>query len=90
MITIQFYAALRNRLNTDRIETEGNTLEKALANLRSRIQSEAGAALFDENGFVKSHFRLALNTQVIDSKKDREMPVREGDTIHIFPPAIGG
>ena len=89
-VTVQFYAALRIRLNTPGIEVEGATLEQALASLRSRIQPETGSALFDENGFVKSHFRVALNMRVVDCRKDHKTPVNEGDTIHVFPPAIGG
>jgi molybdopterin synthase sulfur carrier subunit len=83
MITILYFARLKEALGTAREEIALPQSVRDLAGLRSTLVSRGGAwaeALGD------GRIRAAVNQEMASG----ETPVREGDEIAFFPPVTGG
>ncbi|MFC1521281.1 MoaD/ThiS family protein [Elusimicrobiota bacterium] len=90
VITARFYAGLKNLVNAAGIRLKGKNVGEALEDMRSKIKPLQEKEIFDDTRLIKSHFRIALNQKILDNAKDLKVRVRNGDIIHIFPPAKGG
>jgi thiamine biosynthesis protein ThiS len=89
-ILVKLYTTLKDRLNTPVAELEGATVSQVINALVQLKKPDTEQILLDENGLVKSHFVLTLNSQILDHKSIGQVKVKEGDILHIFPPVSGG
>lgn len=89
-ILVKLYTTLKDRLNTPKIWLEGDNVAGVLEALKEAKKPDVENILFDEQGIVKNHFVLTLNSVILDHKKVKEAVIKEGDILHIFPPVSGG
>ena len=81
-ITVKFYTTLRKAAGTDTFACDAGTVRQAVG----AVKKEFGA------DFVKK-FRgcqIFLNSQNTAHLKGPSTKLRNGDTLHVFPPAAGG
>jgi sulfur-carrier protein len=72
-------------LNLQEGEKVGGLL-KDLCNANPRLQEK----LFDDGGAVKPYVLILKNGRNIDSLKNLDTEITEGDVISVFPPVAGG
>ena len=84
MITVLYFARLKEALNYSTEEMELPEGVKTIAQLKTHLaqRGEAWANLF--NG--KQTIRAAINHALVDN----EMAVKDGDEVAFFPPVTGG
>ncbi len=88
-VTVAVYTTLRDRLGFSRKDFEGKNLQDII-NAVCSLKKEIPGILLEENGRVKNHFVLTLNSQIIDTASLKKTKVKDGDVFHIFPPVSGG
>ncbi|WP_111641298.1 molybdopterin converting factor subunit 1 [Marinimicrobium alkaliphilum] len=82
MITVCFFASLREQLDTDQLIldiTEPTTVTEVLTHLRQR-----------DSGWMSALSSPSLLCAVNHSLVDRTAPVNPGDEVAFFPPVTGG
>lgn len=89
-VTVMVYTTLREKLGFSRKELEGRTVEELLLKLAAAGGKTVPGILFAENGAVRNHFVLALNSEIVDNGKTKKTKVKAGDVLHVFPPVSGG
>ena len=89
-ILVKLYTTLKDRLHTPVLAVEADTVEQVIASIVEMKKPETGQLLLDENGLVKNHFVLTLNSEILDHKHTGQAKLKEGDILHIFPPVSGG
>lgn len=89
-VMLRLYTTLKDRVGTGKIWVEGDHVAAVL----DRFVADQGAPvqeiLLDAQRQVRPHFVLALNSQVLDRSQLHQVPVQDGDLLHVFPPIAGG
>jgi molybdopterin converting factor small subunit len=88
-MTVKLYTTLRDKIGASRVDVDAGTAADAIRVLRERHPAAEGTLIGDD-GFVKNHFTLTLNSRILDPKKLEGVAVNDGDLLHIFPPIAGG
>jgi molybdopterin converting factor small subunit len=92
VITVRFYSLWRQHLGTDRVAIEADNLDDALTKLEDafgpRLRERLEAAGIHLDGRMQDHSLILLNGVSLRSLKSPDL--KEGDVLHIFPPALGG
>ena len=89
-ITVMIYTTLRDRLGFSKAELEGRTVHELLLKLAVSRKKNVSKILFEDDGAVRNHFVLTLNSEIVDNRKTGKVKVRAGDILHVFPPISGG
>ncbi|HBB66115.1 MAG TPA: hypothetical protein DEF68_05585 [Elusimicrobia bacterium] len=89
-ITVMVYTTLRARLGFSRTELEGGTVHELLLKLAVSGMTDISKMLFEDDGAVRNHFVLTLNSELLDNRKTKKVKVKAGDILHVFPPVSGG
>ncbi len=92
LVTVRFYSLWRSYLGTDTATVQADDIQDALtqletkfgARLRERLET-AGVHL---DGNIQDYSLILLNGITLRNLKSTAL--KEGDVLHIFPPAIGG
>lgn len=92
LITVRFYSLWRSYLGTDSTTLEGDDLQDALTQIEekfgSRLREKLRAAGVHLDGKIQDYSLILLNGISLRNLKSTDL--KEGDVLHIFPPAIGG
>jgi MoaD family protein len=92
LITVRFYSLWRSYLGTDSTTLQADHIDDALTQLeekfgpRLRENLENAGILLD--GKIQDYSLILLNGVTLRNLKSTDL--KEGDVLHIFPPAIGG
>ena len=89
-VMLRLYTTLKDRVGTGKVWAEGNHVGEVLAQFLAGHGGLVKDVLLDEQGRVQPYFVLALNSQMLDRARLHEVPVQDGDLLHIFPPIAGG
>ena len=89
-ITVMIYTTLKDRLGVSKAELEGGTVHELLLKLAVSGKMNVSEILFEDDGSVRNHFVLTLNSGIVDNRKTGKAKVRAGDILHVFPPISGG
>jgi len=89
-ITVMLYTTLRDRLGVSKVELEGRTVYELLSKLAVPGKTGVSKILFEDDGAVRNHFVLTLNSEILDNRKTKKAKVKAGDILHVFPPISGG
>ena len=92
-VMLRLYTTLKDRVGTGKVWAEGNHVGEVLAQFLAGHGGLVKDVLLDEQGRVQPYFVLALNSQMLvraDMGGWVEVPVQDGDLLHIFPPIAGG
>ncbi|MEW6557431.1 MAG: MoaD family protein [Elusimicrobiota bacterium] len=89
MITVQVYTTLKEKLKTGKIELETLNVADALKKLEKQFGAAFRNELYDGKK-LKNYYIFLHNGKAIDHKKVAKEKLKDGDTLHIFPPIAGG
>jgi MoaD family protein len=92
LITVRFYSLWRAYLGTDSTTLQADNVQDALTQLEtkfgSRLREKLETAGVHLNGKIQDYSLILLNGITLRNLKSTAL--KEGDVLHIFPPAIGG
>jgi len=84
------YTTLREVTGVKEITVEAKTVREAINKLLEKYGGELRKALLDEKGNIKRIYTLLLDGRNIILLQGLDTPVKDGSTLHIFPPVGGG
>jgi molybdopterin converting factor small subunit len=92
LITVRFYSLWRSYLGTDSSALQADDIQEALNQLEMkfgpRLRERLGTAGVHLDGKIQDYSLILLNG--ISLRNIKSTTLKEGDVLHIFPPAIGG
>jgi molybdopterin converting factor small subunit len=92
LITVRFYSLWRSYLGTDKTALQADDIQDALAQLETRfgprLREKLETAGVHLDGKIQDYSLILLNGIALRNIKSTAL--KEGDVLHIFPPAIGG
>ena len=92
LITVRFYSLWRSYLGTDNAAIQADDIQDALAQLETefgpRLLEKLETAGVHLDGKIQDYSLILLNGIALRNIKSTAL--KEGDVLHIFPPAIGG
>lgn len=91
-IKVRFYATLRDLTETPQttVHTEGNTIGDVFRVLINKYGCKFKEEMLHPDGSIKQNVKLFINGVNINQIAPLQNVVKEGDTLYIFPPIIGG
>lgn len=92
-VKVKFFATIREATGTSEtlVDIKDGTVGSILQILSSKYGDGFREQILDTDGFIKPRVRILLNGSFIDRNSDPlQYPVRDGDTIFLFPPILGG
>jgi molybdopterin converting factor small subunit len=92
LIAVRFYSLWRSYLGIDSTTLQAFRIDDALTQLEEQfgclLREKLEAAGVHLNGKIQDYSLILLNGIALRNLKDTAL--KEGDVLHIFPPAIGG
>ena len=92
LIIVRFYSLWRLHFGADSIALQANNMDEALAQLEqkfgSRLREKLEADGIHLDGKIQDYSLILLNGITLRNLKSTDL--KDGDVLHIFPPAIGG
>jgi molybdopterin converting factor small subunit len=92
LITVRFYSLWRSYLGTDNTALQADDIQDALGQLETefgpRLRQKLETAGVHLDGKIQDYSLILLNGIALRNIKSTAL--KEGDVLHIFPPAIGG
>lgn len=92
LITVRFYSLWRSYLGTDTATFQADDIQDLLTQLEmkfgARLRERLEAAGVHLDGKIQDYSLILLNGITLRNLKSTAL--KEGDVLHIFPPAIGG
>ncbi|MDH4269728.1 MAG: hypothetical protein OEV52_05465 [Dehalococcoidia bacterium] len=92
LITVRFYSLWRSYLGTDSTTLQADHIQDALAQLEtkfgSRLRKKLETAGIHLDGKIQDYSLILLNGITLRNLGSNDL--KEGDVLHMFPPAIGG
>ena len=92
LITVRFYSLWRSYLGTDSTTLQADRIDDALAQLEEKfgppLRENLEIAGVHLDGKIQDYSLILLNGVTLRNLKSTAL--KEGDVLHIFPPAIGG
>lgn len=92
LITVRFYSLWRSYLGTDTTSLQADDIQDALTQIEEefggRLRERLGTAGVHLDGKIQDYSLILLNGITLRNLKSTAL--KEGDVLHIFPPAIGG
>jgi molybdopterin converting factor small subunit len=92
LITVRFYSLWRSYLGMDSANLQADDIQDALAQLETkfgpRLRAKLEAAGVHLDGKIQDYSLILLNGIALRNIKSSAL--KEGDVLHIFPPAVGG
>ncbi|HXZ29899.1 MAG TPA: MoaD/ThiS family protein [Dehalococcoidia bacterium] len=92
LITVRFYSLWRSYLGTDSTTLQADRIDDALTQLEEkfgyRLREKLQAAGIHLDGKIQDYSLILLNGIALRNLKSTVL--KEGDVLHVFPPAVGG
>jgi molybdopterin converting factor small subunit len=92
LVTVRFYSLWRSYLGTASTTLQADHIQEALTQLEEKfgplLRERLGTAGIHLNGTIQDYSLILLNGITVRNLKTYNL--KEGDVLHIFPPAIGG
>jgi molybdopterin converting factor small subunit len=92
LLTVRFYSLWRSYLGMDSATLQADDIQDALAQLETkfgpRLRAKLETAGVHLDGKIQDYSLILLNGIALRNVKTTAL--KEGDVLHIFPPAIGG
>jgi molybdopterin converting factor small subunit len=92
LITVRFYSLWRSYLGIDSSTLQADDIQDALGQLETkfgpRLRERLRTAGVHLDGKIQDYSLILLNG--ISLRNIKSTTLKEGDVLHIFPPAIGG
>jgi molybdopterin converting factor small subunit len=92
LVTVRLYSLWRSYLGMDSATLQADDIQDALAQLETkfgpRLRAKLETAGVHLDGKIQDYSLILLNGIALRNVKTTAL--KEGDVLHIFPPAIGG
>jgi len=92
LVTVRFYSLWRSYIGTASTTLEADHVQEALIQLEEKfgplLHEKLGTAGIHLNGKIQDYSLILLNGIALRNLKSNNL--KEGDVLHVFPPAIGG
>jgi molybdopterin converting factor small subunit len=92
LVTVRFYSLWRSYLGMDSATLQADDIQDALAQLETkfgpRLRAKLETAGVHLDGKIQDYSLILLNGIALRNIKSSAL--KEGDVLHIFPPAVGG
>jgi molybdopterin converting factor small subunit len=92
LVTVRLYSLWRSYLGMDSATLQADDIQDALAQLETkfgpRLRAKLETAGVHLDGKIQNYSLILLNGIALRNVKTTAL--KEGDVLHIFPPAIGG
>jgi molybdopterin converting factor small subunit len=92
LLTVRFYSLWRSYLGTDSATLQADCIDDALTQLEEKfgrlLREKLEIAGVHLDGKIQDYSLILLNG--INLRNLKSTDFKEGDALHIFPPAIGG
>jgi molybdopterin converting factor small subunit len=92
LITVRFYSLWRSYTDTASTTLQADHIQEALTQLEEKfgplLRERLDTAGVHLNGKIQDYSLILLNGIALRNLKSNNL--KEGDVLHIFPPAIGG
>jgi molybdopterin converting factor small subunit len=92
LVTVRFYSLWRSYIGTASTTLQADHIEEALTQLEEKfgslLRERLGTAGVHLDGKIQDYSLILLNGITLRNLKSNNL--KEGDVLHIFPPAIGG
>jgi molybdopterin converting factor small subunit len=92
LITVRFYSLWRSYIGTASTTLQADHIQEALTQLEEKfgplLRERLGTAGIRLNGKIQDYSLILLNGIALRNLKSNNL--KEGDVLHIFPPAVGG
>jgi len=92
LITVRFYSLWRSYLGTDGTTLQADDTQDALTQLEEKfghlLREKLEIAGIHLSGKIQDYSLILLNGIALRNLKSTAL--KEGDVLHVFPPAIGG
>lgn len=93
-ITARFYSLWQLYLGTDHLCLQGDNVEQVMAQIEerfgSRLREQLQAHGIKADLPLQDYSLILLNGYNVDKENLRQVKLKPGDTLHIFPLAMGG
>lgn len=89
-ITVRMYTILKEQLGCGKVELQAKDVSEVMEKLKEKFGERFQDTLYEQDGKIKNYYILLLNGRVVDLKNIKKSGLKEGDTLHIFPPIAGG
>ena len=91
-VNVRFFATLRNVTETSQttVNTERGTVGDVINALVIQYGDRFREEILQPDGNIGQYVKVLLNGLNIDRIAPLQNPVKEGDTLYIFPPIVGG
>ncbi len=92
LILVRFYSLWRSYLGIDSATLQADNIDEALIQLDEKFGSQLREKLADAgirlDGKIQDYSLILLNGIALRNLKSNAL--KEGDVLHVFPPAVGG
>jgi molybdopterin converting factor small subunit len=92
LITVRFYSLWRSYIGAASATLQADHIQEALTQLEDEfgpiLRERLGTAGIRLNGKIQDYSLVLLNGIALRNLKSNNL--KEGDVLHIFPPAVGG
>jgi len=92
LVTVRFYSLWRSYLGADSTTLQADGIDDALTQVEGkfghRLREKLEAAGIHLEGKIQEYSLVLVNGIALRNLKSTDL--KEGDTLHIFPPGIGG
>ncbi len=87
-VKIELFATLRDKFKTKSIEVECYDFKSAIINASKILGEDFYYEVFNEKGEIRNDRIITINGRNVKDLKEIEL--KDGDSIAIFPPIAGG
>ncbi|MFA5162564.1 MAG: MoaD/ThiS family protein [Elusimicrobiales bacterium] len=88
-VIVKLYTTLKDRLGESSVILEGGSASDVIGALAA-AKPGLDRLLLDEEGVLRAHFAVTLNSDLLDHRKMAQAKLKDGDVLHVFPPVSGG
>jgi len=92
LVTVRFYSLWRSYIGTASTTLQADHIQDALTQLEEKfsplLRQKLGTVGINLDGKIQDYSLILLNGIALRNLKSNNL--KEGDVLHVFPPAIGG
>lgn len=91
MIRVRLTAQLRDYAHGAReVELDSASNLRTMVNKLERYYPGIGGRIVDDQGNIRAHVNVFVNSENSRELKNENTPLRDGDVVHILPSVAGG
>lgn len=91
-VNVKFFATIRNASGTSQttVDIKGSTVGDVIDALVMEYGDKFKKEILEPDGNLRKYSKVFVNGKPVDRNFPLKNPVKEGDTLALFPPILGG